>query len=51
MSQNVIMNARGDVGLQALFDMVKSWACCSSQPEVLHLLKISKVRAFGVALM
>lgn len=45
VSQNVIMNAGGDVGVQTLFDMVKSSACCSSQPEVLHLLKISKVTA------
>lgn len=45
VSQNVIMNAGGDVGVQTLFDMVKSLVCCSSQPEVLHLLKISKVRA------
>lgn len=46
VSQNVIMNAGGGVGVQTLFDMVKSLVCCSSQPEVLHLLKISKVRAF-----
>lgn len=45
VSQNVIMNAGGGVGVQTLFDMVKSLACCGSQPEVLHLLKISKVRA------
>lgn len=45
VSQNVIMNAGRGVGVQTLFDMVKSLACCSSQPEVQHLLKISKVRA------
>lgn len=44
-SQNVILNARGDVGVQTAFDMVKSSACSSSQPEVLHPLKISKVGA------
>lgn len=44
-SQNVIMNAGGDVGVQTVFDMVKSSACCNSQPEVLHPLKISKVGA------
>lgn len=44
-SQNVILNAGGDVGVQKVFDMVKFLLFCSSQPKVLRLLKISKVGA------
>lgn len=46
-SQNVILNAGGDVGVQNVFEMVKFLLFCSFQPKVEDFQSWS----FGIALM